>query len=179
MKRNKARGTLTIVVGLPGSGKSHLIEELTRKATGLVRDDFMAGIEYSPLIWRLPTVTDSAVYPRLISDLRSGKQCVISDIIFCDTLIRLEIENAVRRDVPKVDLRWEFFENNPTACKANARRRARKKSLSKELKLITFLSRKYILPEEATAHKVWVEKTSKKRTTRGKKPARTSTRRKK
>ncbi len=100
-------------------------------------------------------MTDSLHYSRLIRDLRAGKSCVISDIIFCDVLMRKQLELAVRSEVRNLQLTWQFFENNKSACEKNARRRGRAESLARELTLIRFLSRKYFVPEGIKAHKVW------------------------
>lgn len=151
----KKRGILTVVVGLPGSGKSRLLTVLRKAANGTVTDDFMRNIDLATPIQRDPSVTDSRAYPTLIVDLRNGKRCVISDIIFCDTLVRAQLEIAVRADVPNIRIIWEFFENNRAACEANARRRGRKQTLDRELKMIRFLSAKYFVPLNVKAHKVW------------------------
>lgn len=153
--KHRMLGSLTVVVGLPGSGKSRLIAKLGSRATGLVADDFMNGVPFGSLVPRHPTVTDSKYYSTLIKDLRRGKSCVVSDIIFCDVLVRTELEAAVKADARGVQVSWQFFENNQRKCAANAHRRARKESLATELKLIKFLGRKYFVPEGIKAHAIW------------------------
>ena len=154
----KKLGTLTVVVGLPGSGKSTLLGALKMSTTGIFADDFMKDIAPGSPITRDPSVTDSRHYSKLIQNLRNGKSCLISDIIFCDSLVRAELELAVRNDVRNLDLKWEFFDNDPKQCISNARHRGRQKTLSREIKLIQFLSRKYFVPEGIKSRKVWKAK---------------------
>lgn len=151
------RGILTVVVGLPGSGKSHVMEVLRTKATGIVSDDFFKNAAIGSPIIREPSVTDSRIYSQLIKDLRNGKRCVISDIIFCDSLMRHQLECAIQGDAGPVVVKWEYFENDPRRCSENAMRRNRKKTLARELKLIEFLSRKYFVPKGVKARKVYKE----------------------
>lgn len=150
---------LKILVGLPGSGKSHRIAQLKTSTTGLSVDDFMKDIPLNAPVRRDPRFTDSKHYSTLIKDLRNGLSCVISDIIFCDTLLRLEAEAVLRADVPKLRIEWEFFENNPRQCKINATQRG-KNTLRRELKLIDYLSRKYIVPQNSKVLPVWSGKKS-------------------
>lgn len=150
----KKRGKVIILVGLPGSGKSYLIKALKKKASGLVSDDFMKDAALNSPINREPSITDSRHYHRLISDLRDGKECVISDIILCDALFRIQLDMALKIDAPTCTVKWEFFENNPEACVKNVRRR-RKPSWAREIKLIRFLSRKYFPPHGVKPRAVW------------------------
>jgi predicted kinase len=146
--------TLTAIAGLPGSGKSTLIRRLARKVRGLVAPDFMLGVDDDSPIRRSPRITDSPVYTQLISDLRAGKDCIVADIVFCDTLWRVELEQIVRADVPEVKIDWMFFENAPLKCARNASKRGRV-SLPRELRLIDYLSRKYITPLGVKPMRVW------------------------
>lgn len=155
----KKCGEVIVVVGLPGSGKSTLMRSLRKQATGMVSDDFMRLIPPSPTR-REPTMTDSLDYPRLVRDLRRGKRCVVSDVIFCDALMRAQLESALRHDVENFEIVWEYFEKNLKACERNARRRARKDSLKLEIALIRHLGRKYFVPQGVRPHRVWKGKTN-------------------
>ena len=149
-------GKITIIVGLPGAGKSRLIKRLSKRCNGIVADDYLKHVANSP-IERTAHFNDSIYYKQLIKDLRKGLSCIISDIVFCDTLVRREVEMILTSDVPDIDISWEFFENSPRKCFANAKRRGRK-VLEREKDLIRVLSAKYFVPKGVKAHKVWAPK---------------------
>ena len=140
---------LYIVVGLPGSGKSHLLRELSKLCSGVCAEDYMASS-----INDSPQFTDSRYYGDLIKDLQEGKDRVIADIEFCDTWRRIEVEQVVRQDVPEVTIEWRFFENDPEKCIANVERRGRK-NMEKEKFKIRHLSRKYHIPACAERIPIW------------------------
>jgi hypothetical protein len=140
---------LTVIVGLPGSGKSYRIGELRISKSGVCVADFMKDS-----IGHSPRFTDSKHYPRLIMDLRDGKDGVIADVAFCDTGRRIEAEQVVTRDVPEVTIDWEFFENGQAKCRDNARRRNRS-NLTEELQKIEDLTAKYYIPRAAEQRTVW------------------------
>ena len=145
---------LTIVVGLPGSGKTHRMRSIKRRTTGLCVDDYMMEAHDPWEIGRSYHFNDSCHYKKLVSDLRRGLRCAISDIIFCDTMVRLETAAILNADVPKIQISWEFFANTQRKCLANARRR-RRDTLSREEQLIKLLAAKYIIPKGYKPHKVW------------------------
>lgn len=144
---------LIIIVGLPGSGKSTRVRELRSRGPGLFVEDFMKGVDPKSPIRRSPRFTDSRYYAELITSLRKDEPCVIADIIFCDTLIRLEAEQILRADVPRLKVTWEFFENAPAKCLKNAEQRARE-SLPRERRLIKTLSERYFIPVGVKAREV-------------------------
>lgn len=147
-----------ILVGLPGSGKTRKFKNLARKATGLAQDDFLNHIVDKAEVQREVRFNDSIHYKKLITDLRRGKECVISDIVFCDTWVRHEAQIILESDVPDVEIDWIYFENSPRKCMANSKRRGRKETLDRELRLISSLSAKYIIPQGVKALKVWAPK---------------------
>jgi len=140
---------LIVVVGLPGSGKSHHVQELRTNCAGVCAEDYMANS-----LGDSPRFTDSRHYGDLISDLRAEKDCVIADIEYCDTWRRVEVEEVVSRDVPGVTIEWHCFENNPSQCEANVDRRSRE-SAEEEKRKIRSLSAKYHIPSGAEVIPVW------------------------
>jgi hypothetical protein len=140
---------LTVVVGLPGSGKTHLIRNLRARHSGLCVEDFMAGA-----IGSSSSFTHSKHYPELIRALREGRDCAIADIEYCDTSKRLEVEQVVHQDVDGLSLEWVFFENNLAQCLANLERRNGPKMVAEKQKAQE-LSRRYIIPQRGMVVPVW------------------------
>jgi predicted kinase len=140
---------LIVVIGLPGSGKSHYVHELRGSCQGVCAEDYMASSHNNS-----SRFTDSRHYADLIRDLRDGKDCVIADIEYCDTWRRVEVEEVVARDVPGVTIEWHCFENNPTQCNANVDSRNRKNA-EEEKKKVRHLSQKYQIPFCAKVIPVW------------------------
>lgn len=145
-------GRLTIIVGLPGSGKSHLLQEFQRAVPGLIADDYMArslgdrpGFEYS----RYRTC--------LVEALSIGKDCAVSDITFCRAERRDEFAQSIGREVPGVQIRWIFFEKRPDLCKQNVIRRARE-AAEREKRNIDELSAVYSVPEGADVRSVYSDR---------------------
>ena len=140
---------LIVVVGLPGSGKSHYVREQRSSCTGVCAEDYMANSQDDS-----SRFTDSRYYSDLVRDLREGKDCVIADIEYCDTWRRVEVEEVISRDVPGVAIEWHYFENNPSQCEANVNRRGRG-TAEEETRKIHRLSRKYQIPPGAKVLSVW------------------------
>lgn len=143
------RGKVTIIVGMPGSGKSCLINSRVTEATGVCVEDFMA-FPYDDSV----RFTDSRYYSELIRDLRKGRHCIIADIFFCDTALRDEAERVIHRDCPESSIEWIFFENDPAACRENAIRRNRE-IVDHDVVMIDKLTKKYFVPEETAVLPVW------------------------
>lgn len=140
---------LVVVVGMPGSGKSHYIRGQQPLFSGVCSHDYMAN-SYG----HSPRFTDSRWYADLVRDLREGKDCIIADIEYCDTWRRAEVEEVIRRDVLGVEIEWRFFENDPANCDANIERRSRS-SVEVEKRNIRELSRKYQVPTGVIIIPVW------------------------
>jgi len=140
---------LTIIVGLPGSGKSERMLELAHSCDGICIEDFMRDSRHSS--HRFP---DSQHYHALIMTLRAGFDCIIADIAFCDTGRRLEAEQILRHDVPNLTIAWIFYANDAETCQANIRRRNRDTLPHDELMIAEFMH-KYFIPPEVHVEPVW------------------------
>jgi hypothetical protein len=142
------------IAGLPGSGKSFYIEKLSKEMNAEIFDDY-----------KFNSVNNSASFPfgrkfiELISNLRENKDCVISDIDFCDSDSRVEAEMCIRELVNGVNIEWYYFENNATQCKKNMMLRAKSdaRNVDEILKYLEVYTAKYIIPEHANIIKVWHE----------------------
>jgi hypothetical protein len=140
---------LTVVVGLPGSGKSRLLDGLRESCHGVVADDYHAAPHGGS-----PEVTASRHYPALVAALRVGLDCAIADIAFTDTGRRLELDRVIRADVAGVSIEWVYFENDLEACLANVGRRGRE-SRAEEEEMARWLAPWYFVPEGVAALPVW------------------------
>lgn len=140
---------LTAVAGLPGSGKSRLLDQLRPACPGLVADDFHAEPADGS-----PFVTSSRHYPALIHALRAGLDCAVADVAFTDTWRRLELEQVVRADAPGVEVAWVFFENDLPRCLENVAARGRESRAAEE-EVARWLAPRYFVPPGAAAIPVW------------------------
>ncbi len=82
--------TLTIVVGLPGAGKSAYCK---RYAPG--------GVYYGDVCHPRKTSGLGGIGEVAIS-LREGNDCLIEDVSFCEAAQRERVENWIERVVPNV-----------------------------------------------------------------------------
>jgi hypothetical protein len=141
--------TLTVVVGLPGSGESLLLDRLRAACPGVVADDYHAAAHAGS-----PEVTASRHYPALVAAPRAGLDCAVSDIAFTDTGRRLELDWVVRADVAGVAVEWVLFANDLGACLANVGRRGRE-SRAEEEELARLLAPRYFVSQGVTVLPDW------------------------
>lgn len=141
--------TLTIVVGLPGSGKSHLIREYAAAhPAALVVDDYHAAPHHDS-----PAVEDARAYPELVAALRAGRDALVADIAFTDAAARDEFARVLGAE-PGVVLAWVFFENDLAACLANIARRDRASRADEEWAAREFAPG-YVVPPGVVPRPVW------------------------
>jgi 5-(carboxyamino)imidazole ribonucleotide mutase len=142
-------GVLHAIAGLPGSGKSHRVRDLAQECSGVRSEDFHAHAHDNS-----QAVEKSKHFEELIRDLRAGKNCVVADIIFCEAARRTALEMSVKRNVPGVQIRWEYFENDAEQCRRNVISRARG-TVEEQLRMVGVLSAKYAIPPAAAVLPVW------------------------
>jgi len=134
---------LIIIIGLPGSGKSHYIKNLV--AYGEIEkehvyDDFHANAHNNS-----SEVTASQHFIPLIESLKNDKNCLVSDIVFCKNERMEALKNTI---VELCEIELHCFENNPMQCKKNIAIRARE-SANKEMSLVDSLTCEYQIPKRA------------------------------
>ena len=109
---------IILIAGLPGSGKTTYINAREQEGWSIF-DDFKANANNDSSAFR-----HSRNYEALVTALREGQKCLVTDIDFCKANSRPEAEAALRTQIPDLMLSWLFFENDFHACKANITRRA-------------------------------------------------------
>ena len=87
------------IAGLPGSGKSRLMDDLSSRGYSRY-DDINRN-------W-------GGNLPKARSEVRQGKRVAISDIMFCEEKWRKLLEQELG-----IAIQWIFFENNPWQCAKN------------------------------------------------------------
>jgi hypothetical protein len=141
--------TLTVIVGLPGSGKSHYMHQHGASCQGVCAEDYMADSRDNSSELR-----HSRHHDALIRALRDGKDCMIADIEFCRLEKQDKLTSLIAAHVPGAAITWICFENDPVQSKLNAERRGRA-DIAAELAKIDELSKVYHVPSNARRLPVW------------------------
>jgi hypothetical protein len=139
-----------MICGLPGSGKSHWIEQNGSEFEQRIIPDFFkdalgndsgGGLKF----WR------GKYYPELIVNLRGQKDCCIADVEFCRLEVREAAEKLLREAVSGLIIEWIAFKNEPSLCEANIRHDHAKKgrNIEHRLNALKRLVPLYELPLEA------------------------------
>lgn len=121
------------VVGLPGSGKTHLAKELAKNGYELFDD-----------------VGTETAKEDVINCLKDGKDCIIVDPHFCSIGAREAAQKIAEKF--SADINWIFFENNPEACLKNIMLRDDGRKVENFIKS---LSKVYSIPEKEKAIPVY------------------------
>jgi hypothetical protein len=116
-----------VVLGLCGSGKSHLIE-----ARGLRLFDGPVGT---------PSILDDA-----IAWLNSGRDCGIEEIHYCIPSYREAFERRLRAEVLDVEIEWVCFANDLNASNWNVTHRKNKADAETHRSINDRLHPQYVCP---------------------------------
>lgn len=145
-------GKLTLIAGLPGSGKSTWIEANAPSTQFFIADDFMAH-SYG----NISKFAYSRWYFPLVFALRAGRDAIIADIAFCDSGRRCEAERIMVDAVHNLKYQWVFFANDPDACRQNvlADEKIKGRKAESRLSEIKARSQRYQIPAEATVETVF------------------------
>ncbi|MFA5211355.1 MAG: AAA family ATPase [Patescibacteria group bacterium] len=147
--------TITIIIGLPGSGKTTFIKNNFKKLENiLICDDFHKSSSN-----HTHNFTDSRYYLKLKDALSMNKNIVLSDIAWCKKerrdLLLSEIDKLTKKLKINPNIEFIYFENNPLACKNNVIKRDRKERVERELQIIDEWSAKYIIPDNIKTFPVY------------------------
>ncbi|MES2930753.1 MAG: hypothetical protein V4665_03135 [Patescibacteria group bacterium] len=139
---------ITIIIGLPGSGKSTYISSNEEFRNSVICDDY-----HKSSYKKSREFIDSIYFEDLKKGLLGGKNIVISDIAFCksDRLNKIteNIMNLIAELEIKAHIEYRYFENDPYACIDNILRRNRVERVEREIEFINMMSSQYHIPEDA------------------------------
>lgn len=142
-------GRLFMVIGLPGAGKSSLIDhKLRQTVTGLCIHDF-----HDNAIGDSHEVKKSRHFLALVEALKAGHNSIISDIEFCRPLRREQVVTTLREELPLLEVEYHCFRNQPDLCVENVKAR-KSSSVEEELRKLKELSKEYVLPSGAIEYDV-------------------------
>ena len=114
--------TITLLIGMPGSGKSTLIDYLKQNPFKdyVIYDDWMKNIFGEDF----KIFNSEMRYEEMKANVLMGKNVVISGITFCNYKFLCEAEYKLCSISPKVKIKRIYFENNVDKCIKNVTKRA-------------------------------------------------------
>lgn len=126
-------GTLTVIIGLCGSGKSWVLDRLDVEVK-LPHDGF---------------ASDRRHFDHVVDGLRSDKSCAVIEIAHCDPIQRTTFEREIRIAVPHVSIRYICFENDLRKANENCRRRKDGRDLERLRRINDHYTEVYSIPAGA------------------------------
>jgi hypothetical protein len=100
--------TVTFLLGLAGSGKTHRAKEI-ESSTGAERFDGVFG--HNP--------DNAHRLAAMLASLKADRSCIVEEIAYCEAANRSSIVDQVHSANPNVQIVWEYFENNIEAANWN------------------------------------------------------------
>jgi len=137
-------GMIVLIAGLPGSGKTTYGRRLEREigATGYIDDYHRESVNNSS------SLENGRMYRPLIEGLRRGQKWIASDIDWCRTKKRRQIEDALLAQAPGTQIEWHFVVADPKICRDRVVRRGRE-GVDFELRKIDELYAQFTIPAGA------------------------------
>jgi adenylate kinase family enzyme len=130
---------LTFLLGLCGSGKTHIAERLATQTGAKLFSDFLQD--------------QNKNFPTVVQNLNAGKDCIIDEGKYSIPRFREKIL-ADLVNVANFELEWICFENDRASADWNVRHRKNKGDVEGHLRINEFLSDVYQWPEQAQILKV-------------------------
>ena len=112
---------VTFIIGLPGSGKSTLIEHYKSHPfiNYKVYDDWMTWIQNDSD----KDFTSDVNYSEVIQELTNNTPLIISSVSFCDSEFLYKSEYYLKSKFPDIKINKVYFENNPIKAEINIKYR--------------------------------------------------------
>lgn len=126
---------ITFLVGLPGSGKTHLGEQLDNV---IYLDDISVkgGL-------------------RELQNAIGSEHIVVSDVFLCRKKNRDWVIRFLGEIAPQYTVEWVFFENNPEKCLKNVEHRNKKGDCRLVGQMIKDMTKDYTIPEGHPVREIW------------------------
>lgn len=105
--------SLTVVVGFPGSGKSHHVEVLRQQTNARIFGDFCA--RFLDQEQRFAGSDFGAV----VTALKKEESCIIDDVSLCNERLRLRFAQWLNETFPEIQVSWVYFEADSVKCLIN------------------------------------------------------------
>ena len=138
---------ITIIIGLPGSGKTMYLKDNAEK----FRDFFICDDYHKSGYKKSKCFEDSLFYDDMQKALKEGKNVALTDIAYCKTERLKNAEEGIKKIAKELNLKikteYLYFENDPETCKQNILRRNRANRIFRELKYIDETSKQYAIPK--------------------------------
>ncbi len=129
---------MTFILGLCGAGKTWLADRTVASAK------FDEGF-----------LNDPTQHAALIEALRSGQDCVVVEIAYCQEVARKQIIEELAGAVPNAAIRWLCIENDLFRANKNCRERTNKGDADGHIEINGRVSPVYTYPEAGTVLRMW------------------------
>jgi len=130
--------TVTFILGLCGAGKTWLADRV------------VAGAKFDEGFLNDPTQ-----HAALIEALRSGQDCVVVEIAYCQEAARQKIVQELAGTVPNATIRWLCIENDLFKANKNCRDRTNKGDADGHVAINRRVSPVYTYPEGGVILRMW------------------------
>jgi hypothetical protein len=132
--------TVMFILGLCGAGKTWLADRIVASAK------FDEGF-----------LNDPTQHAALIAALRSGQDCVVVEIAYCQEAVRQQIVQELAAAIPGVTIKWLCIENDLFRTNKNCHERTNKGDAAGHVAINRRVSPVYTYPEGAVTLRMWTK----------------------
>lgn len=132
---------ITLIVGLPGSGKTTLGNQIA------VGRDNIIWLDDVSVVGGLDVLKDAIDY--------GWERIIVSDVFLCRPIDRSNAVRWLKKNAQGYAIEWIYFENAPDKCLANVLRRNTDGDDRKVGQLIHELTKLYVIPDGVEVRKVY------------------------